>query len=150
MAKIIRLLTCLMVGLFLGGQASAAEFGTRDEAKAMTEHAVAFVKSHGPDKAFTAFNAGTDGFKDRDLYVFVYNKDGVCLSHGANPAMINKPLLGLKDADGKELIKEIVGVATTGWVDFKWRNPTTQEIMKKHAYVIHDGELWFGVGAYEK
>jgi cytochrome c len=150
MHKLFRLLTCFVIGFVLSGQASAAEFGSKEEAKAMTEHAAAFVKSQGQDKAFAAFNAGSDGFKDRDLYVFVYNKDGVCLSHGANSAMIGKPLIGLKDADGKELIKEIVSVPATGWVDFKWRNPTTQEIMKKHAYVIHDGDFWFGVGAYEK
>ena len=150
MRKIMQFLAILMSGFFFCSIASAADFGSKDEAKAMTEHAVAFLKANGQEKAFAAFNSGAEGFKDRDLYVFVYNKDGVCLSHGANAAMIGKPLIGLKDADGKELIKEIVSVSITGWVDFKWRNPTTQEIMKKHAYVIHDGDLWFGVGAYEK
>jgi len=150
MPRIIRFLSCLVLGLFCSTYASAAEFASYDEAKAMTERAVAFVKSEGQDKAFAAFNAGTDGFKDRDLYVFVYAKDGVCVSHGANTAMVGKPLIGLKDADGKEIVKDIVNTPTTGWVDYKWRNPSTQEIMKKHAYIIHDANLWFGVGAYQK
>jgi len=150
MQKFIRLLACLVLGLIGWTHASAAEFASYDEAKAMAERAVAFVKSEGKDKAFAAFNSGTDGFKDRDLYVFVYAKDGVCVSHGANTAMVGKPLIGLKDADGKEIVKDIVAIPTTGWVDYKWRNPATQEIMKKHAYIIHDGDVWFGVGAYQK
>ena len=150
MLKIMRNLACLVLGLLWSAQVSAAEFGSYDEAKAMNEHAVAFIKSEGKDKAFAAFNAGTDGFKDRDLYVFIYNKDGVCVAHGANTAMVGKSLIGLKDADGKEIVKDIVTTPTTGWVDYKWRNPSTQEIMKKHAYIIHDGDLWFGVGAYQK
>lgn len=148
--KIFRGLLCLFVGLFLCSAAWAADFGTADEAKAMTDKAVAFFDANGKDKAFTAFNAGTDGFKDRDLYLFVYDKDGVCVSHGSNPAMIGKNLLALKDADGKELIKEIVAIPATGWVNFKWKNPQTQEIMKKKSYIVHKGDFWFGVGAYEK
>lgn len=150
MRKILTILMAALLNLSLLGAASAADFGSKDEAKAMTEKAVAFFNANGKDKAFAAFNNGSDGFKDRDLYLFVYDKDGVCVSHGANPQMIGKNLLPLKDADGKELIKEIVAVAKTAWVDFKWRNPQTQEVMQKSSYIIHDGDFWFGVGAYQK
>lgn len=142
----------MTVGLFAIGSvpALAVEYGSRDEAKAMAEHAAQFFTTQGKDKAFAAINDGTDGFKDRDLYVFVYDDSGVCVSHGANKGLIGKNLLGLKDVDGKALIQEIVAVKTAAWVDFKWQNPQTKAIEQKHAYVVRAGGYTFGVGAYDK
>ena len=44
-----------------------AQSGTAAEAKAMLEKAVAAMTAD-KTKALASFNAGTDGFKDRDLY----------------------------------------------------------------------------------
>lgn len=142
----------MTVGLLAIGSfsAQAVEYGSRDEAKAMAEHAAQFFTAQGKDKAFAAINDGTDGFKDRDLYVFVYDDAGTCVSHGANKALIGKNLIDLKDVDGKALIREIVAVKTAAWVDFKWQNPQTKAIEQKHAYVVRAGAYTFGVGAYEK
>ena len=49
-----------------------AQFGTAAEAKAMLEKVVAAVKADKA-KALASFNAGTDGFKDRDLQPFCFN-----------------------------------------------------------------------------
>jgi hypothetical protein len=47
------------------------------KAKAMLEKAVAAVKADNA-KAIPSFLAGTDGFKDRDLYPFCFNiSDGI-------------------------------------------------------------------------
>jgi len=55
----------------------AAEFGTREEAKAMLDKAVAAVKEN-KEKALAMFNNGESGFKDRDLYVLCANtSDGI-------------------------------------------------------------------------
>lgn len=128
----------------------AAEYGSRDEAKVMSEKAAAFFTANGKDKAFAAINDGTDGFKDRDLYVFAYDDAGTCVAHGANKGLIGKNLIDFKDVDGKPLIREIVATKTTAWVDFKWQNPQTKAIEQKHAYVVRAGNLTFGVGAYDK
>ncbi len=57
-------------------------------------------------------------FHDRDLYPFIYNLDGICVAHGARPALVGKNLIDLKDQDGKFLIREMVttakGRATAG------------------------------------
>jgi hypothetical protein len=51
--------------------------GTAAEAKAMLDKAVAAVKADKA-KALASFLAGTDGFKDRDLYPFCFQvSDGV-------------------------------------------------------------------------
>jgi cytochrome c len=147
-----KILKSLMIAVFLGAFCAQAvhaeERGTRDEAKAMAENAAKFVAANGKDKAYAAFNEGTDGFKSKDLYVFAYDPTGTCVSHGANKALIGKNLIGLKDVDGKPLIAEIVAVQTTGWVSYKWKNPQSGAIDPKHAYIVRVGDIVVGVGAY--
>lgn len=142
-------LAILLTFLVAVGVAFSADHGSKEQAQAMTEKAVKYYERNGRDLAFRAFNNGYDGFKDRDLYVFVYDQNGTCVSHGSNPAMIGKNLLLLKDVDGKELIRHIVSIETSGWVDYKWGNPVTRDIQRKSAYIIHSGKFWFGVGYYQ-
>jgi len=149
MRKLISIMT-MMAALFLGTvAASAADHGTKQEAQAMTEHAAAFLKANGKEKAFAAFDNGTDGFKDRDLYVYVYGLDGTCVAHGANAAMIGKHLIDLKDVDGKPLVHEIVAAPESGaWIEFKWKNPLSGDVQAKTAYNVKVGDVVIGVGAY--
>ncbi|HYD98588.1 MAG TPA: cache domain-containing protein [Alphaproteobacteria bacterium] len=149
---ILRALMGAILGLFLAGQALAAEFGTAEEAKAMVERALAAIKQNGPEAAFKQFEDPQGGFKDRDLYVFVYDMNGVNLSHGANKALIGKNLKDLKDTDGKFLIQEMIKLAAAGgdgWVDYKWQNPVSKKIEAKSSYVKGDGALFVGVGIYK-
>ncbi len=146
--KIFAALTILLAVLVSPVVTWAVEYGSREEAKAMAERAAQFFVEQGKDKAFAAFNDGTDGFKDRDLYVFVYDNAGLCVAHGANKAMVGKSLIELHDVDGKAIVREIVATKTTGWVDYKWPNPQTKAITGKSAYVVRSGDYVFGVGAY--
>ena len=59
--------------------AYASDMATPDEAKAMSENAQAAVNEMGRDKAFAAFSADDGGFKEKDLYVFCMDMDGVAL-----------------------------------------------------------------------
>lgn len=153
MRTIVAFIRLTLAAMLFAGSFAAAhavEYGSREEAKAMAEKAAQFFTANGKDKAFPAINDGTDGFKDRDLYVFVYDDAGVCVAHGANKALIGKNLLDIRDTDGKALIREIVAVKTAAWVDFKWQNPQSKAIEQKHAYVVRAGGYTFGVGAYDK
>ena len=49
MRKILTILMAALLNLSLLGAASAADFGSKDEAKAMTEKAVAFFNANGKD-----------------------------------------------------------------------------------------------------
>jgi cytochrome c len=150
MRKLLSAIFALFLVAVAAPAAWAGEYGSLGEAKAMTEKAAVFFKANGAEKAFAAFTEGSAGFKDRDLYVFVYDQSGTCVAHGANKALVGKSLINLKDVDGKEMIREIVSVKTTGTVDFKWANPQTKAVAQKHAYVVHAGDYWFGVGAYDQ
>lgn len=148
-------LVALFAGLLLAATATfAAERGTADEAQAMAKKAAALVKSAGKDKAFAEFNKLEPGpFKDRDLYVMVYDKAGVNLAHGANHKLHGKNLMELKDADGKPIVKSLVDVAFNGsgkgWVEYNWPNPVTKAVEAKRTYVERVDDVLVGVGIYK-
>ena len=147
------LLTLMIVSAFaiLPLNANASDRATKEEAKAMTEKVVAIYKEKGKDATFAIVNDKDDStLHDRELYVFVYDKDGVNVAHCQKEALIGKNLINLKDSDGKLMIKEIVEVKDAGWVDFRWQNPTTKKVEPKSAYIIHEGDYWFGVGIYKE
>ena len=125
------LLCALAVLSFTASALAAADQGNADEAAAMVKKAVAFAKVNGKDKLLAEVVNNKGQFVDRDLYISVWNSKAVVLAHGANPKLIGKDIIDLKDADGKYFMKEIVSKAASagsGWVDYKWVNPVSQEI----------------------
>jgi cytochrome c len=149
MINFIRKLAAIL-GLCLGISvgAYAGEVGTPDEAKAMAIRAADLLRSAGPEKAFPVFDKDAE-FHDRDLYVMVYDVAGKNVSHGANPALIGKNLIDLKDSDGKFMIHDFVAIKDANWVDYKWPNPTTKKIEPKTTYVVRVNDYLVGVGAYK-
>lgn len=134
-------------------QAATEDHGTAQEAKAMVEKAVAFLKQAGPDKAFAAFDdPANKDFHYKDLYIFVRSMDGNTVAHGANKAMIGHTNLDIKDADGKLYNKEIIEDAKTkgtGWVDYRWPNPVSHKIEQKSSYVERAGDYVVCAGFYK-
>jgi len=142
----------LMLALAGGGVAQAADQGSPAEAEAMVKKAVAYIKANGPEKAYEEFTNGKS-FKDRDLYIIVYDLNGKNLAQGANPKLVGKDLIGLKDPDGKPLIQMFVDLAKTkgkGWVEgYKFLNPVTQKIENKAMYLERVGDTLVGCGIYK-
>ena len=135
--------------------AATSEFGTKDEAVAMVKRAQEMFKKDGADATFKAISdPANKDFHDRDLYVYVYTLAGVCVAHGARPALIGKNLIDIKDQDGNYLIRAHVEVAKgpgSGWVNYKWPNPLTNKIEDKTSYVEKMGDDYFvGVGVYKQ
>jgi hypothetical protein len=130
----------------------AAERGTPEEAQAMVKRAVAYYKSNGLEKSIAAFQSAEPGpFRDRDLYVFMIDPTGVTLANGGNPRLVGKQVIDLKDADGKEFVKEYVKIGQTtkvGKVSFKYLNPMTKAIEPKVAFVEWIGDVMIASGAY--
>ncbi|WP_377703575.1 cache domain-containing protein [Pseudoduganella sp. UC29_71] len=137
----------------LAAPAYAADKGSANEAVAMVKKAVALIKSDGKEKAFAAFSdPANKDFHDRDLYIYVYDLNGVAVAHGVNPKLVGKNLLDMKDNEGKPMIQEMVKVAKekgSGWVDFKWPNPVTKAVESKSGYVERAGDLLVGSGVYK-
>lgn len=133
--------------------ASAADIGTREEAEALTERAIAAIQIDGKDKVFAAVNGKDAAYLQKDLYVFCVAFDGKTLAHGGNQALVGKDMSKLKDTDGKLFIQsqiELTKGGSTGWVDYKWTNPTTKQIEQKSSFVKKAGDDFYcGVGIYK-
>jgi cytochrome c len=131
-----------------------ASHGTADEAKAMVEKAVAYIKDVGAEKAFQAFgDPSNKDFHDRDLYIFVRSMDGNTVAHGANKGMIGHTSLELKDADGKLYNKEMIELAQSkgsGWVEYRWVNPMDKKIEQKASFIEKTGDFVVGAGFYKQ
>jgi signal transduction histidine kinase len=105
MKKLAILLGILALALGLE-VAVAADRGTKAEAVAMVQRAVAFLQTHGREKALAEFNNPKGQFIDRDLYVFAGDMQGRCLAQCYSPQMVGKDLTELQDADGGYITKE--------------------------------------------
>jgi signal transduction histidine kinase len=110
---------------------------TAKEAEAMVKKGVAYIKGTPRDKALADITDPKGQFVDRDLYLTVYNMEGTALAHGANAKMVGKNLIDLRDANGKEHIRERMQLAKTKaafWQDFSWVNPVSKKIEPKQMY----------------
>lgn len=129
--------------------AKSEERASIDEAKAMSENAVAFLKENGIEKSKIAFEAEGGQWHDRDLYVFVFSLDGVVQIHGANAGLIGRNIKTIRDVDGFKFVEAFLAVADKGWVDYKWQNPVNKKVEAKTSYIIRTGDMIVGVGAYK-
>lgn len=150
--RMLSLLAAVAICLGAFG-ATASDRGSKEEAQAMAERALAVFNEQGIEAVSGAvMDQANPDFHDRDLYVFIYSMDGVNVAHGAKPQLVGKNLISLRDQDGVELIREMVSVTEgggSGWVDYKWPNPTNNAIENKSAYVVALGDAHFaGVGIY--
>ncbi len=130
--------------------AVASEMGTPDEAKAMSESAATLVNANG-DAAFAEFSKEGGDFLVKDLYVFCMDMEGQMLSHAVKPGLVGKNLLDY-DKYGETLFVNMIEVAKggSGWVDYNWPKPGSEEITQKTSYVIKNDKGFFcGVGAYK-
>jgi len=151
-----RLWLVLFIGMFclsMVPSGQAGDTGTKDEAVAMVKKAIEFYKTQGKDKAFEEFSNPQGKFKDRDLYVVVYDMNMKCLAHGQKKSMVGKELLEFKDTDGKEFYKErqeLMKKGSTAWQNYKFMNPVTKQIEPKTMYLEKHDNLVFGCGVYSK
>jgi TRAP-type uncharacterized transport system substrate-binding protein len=129
----------------------AAEFGTRDEAVAMVRRVQEKFRKDGPDATFKAINAKT--WVDRDLFPWVYSlSDGTNMANALFPAVRGKPLIDLKDQDGKFIAQEWIRIATTppnhGWSNYRWPNPVTNTVDDNSAWIERMGDYLVGVSIH--
>jgi hypothetical protein len=131
----------LLFGAVLATQ--AAEFGTREEANAMLDKAIAAVKED-KERALAMFNNGESGFKDRDLYVLCANASDGTIT--ASPMSNGK---NLKDfGPGQEVMHN----ATEGQVreiTYWWPRPGSIKPLKKHTFYTKVADQICGVGYWE-
>jgi methyl-accepting chemotaxis protein len=123
----------------------------RERAIAMVKKAVSHLSAAGPQRAFDDFEDPAGLFQMGDLYVMVFDGQGVIQAHGRRPEIRGRNDWDVTDADGKHQTREVIEVATTrgaGWIDYRWENPRTGQIEPKSTYVEGCGDYIVGCGVY--
>lgn len=151
MKAVTRIFAALFLNLALLAAAQAEEMAVK--AQAMVERAVAYVQENGPEKAYQAFNTAGSEFFDGELYIFAYNSQGTTLALGAAPSLVGKDLSGLKSADGKLVIQDMIALAREqgeAWYEYDWAHPETRKVQHKRSFVklIPGTDVFVGCGYY--
>ena len=130
--------------------AQQGQFGTAAEARAMLDKAVAAVRAD-KTKALAAFNAGSDGFKDRDLYPFC--ADASTGTFTAHPSLRGQQIRDLKDAAGNAFGEQILRAGSTegqvNEVSYSFPRPGTTAPAPKVSYVTKVADQICAVGYYK-
>src|SRR5580704_12134669 len=137
MIRKLRFLATAAVGIFAATVASGADFATKDEAVAMVNKAVAYIKANGAEKAYPEIDKKGGMFTDRDLYVVVYGLDGHVYAHGANAKLIGTDQSKATDPDGKAYVAERISLAKKAqpfWQDYKFMDPLSHAVAPKQMY----------------
>jgi hypothetical protein len=140
----------IAVGVGVAGVAFAAEYGTREEAKALLDQVVAEMKK---DKAATIQKINTKGFNDRDLYPFCSGPDGKVTANGGIPEHVGEDQTKLEDSTGKPFGAEIRNVAKPGKiaeVSYMVKRPGGTDEVPKVSLVTQVEDQVCAVGYYKK
>ena len=141
-----------ILAIGLAGLAYAGAMGTPGEAKDMSLKAQAAVNELGRERAFAAFADPNGGFRDRDLYVFCIDMEGVLLAQPIKPELVGKNMYNFNKY-GDLLFQDMVALAKetgAGWVDYRWPHPADNQIRPKTSYIaMNDHGFFCGVGAYK-
>ena len=134
--KLSFLLCAVLCAIALNVNA-AGDKATAAEATAMVKKGVAYIKAQGKEKGYAEISNKSGQFNDRDLYLVVYGLDGTVHAHGANPRLIGKNIIDLKDMDGKPYVQGRVDLAKSKgicWQDYKYTSPVSKKIEPKSMY----------------
>jgi signal transduction histidine kinase len=112
------------------------------------------IEMHG-ESAFQLLRDPTGPFIAKDAYIFMTDMAGVELLNPVFPNLEGRSLLDMKDAHGKQLVREmleLVQARGSGWVDYLWPKPGESVSTRKSAYVcgarLGGRPVMLGCGVY--
>lgn len=146
------LVIAMALAIPLAGLAADESRATRADAEKMVKKALEAMKKNGKEKTYAEITAPAKTFVDRDLYIVVYDMNGVPLAHGQNTKQVGKHLLDLKDPDGKLFVKERVELAKSQgkfWQDYKFTDPLTKKVLPKQMYCERADDVVVCGGVYK-
>ena len=125
---------------------------TADEARQMVFDAIVHVHRVDYKVAVADFQNPHGPFIDRDLYVFIFDRRGFYVVHGAMPARDGVHLREIPGLDADKLLADAWAICDEeqgGWVAYSITNPLTGEVQAKSSYVVPlDEERLLGCGCY--
>ncbi len=125
--------------------------GTADEAMVLVERAIAYRRTTSADAFLRGITEPSQGFHERDMYVFALNNTGRYVAFGGNPAKVGTRVQDIPGIDGQGLLDAIVRQAdqAPGWVEYDITNPTNGKVQTKMSFVQKVDEVYVGCGVYK-
>lgn len=125
---------------------------TKENLQNFVKEAVAYARIYGKEDACSEFKDKEGLFNRGELYIYAYDFNGICVSHGSNSKLIGKDLSQLQDPNGIRIIYEMITILNRdgkGWLNFFWFHPATKRITPKLGYFEKvDSTWWLGSGIY--
>jgi Cache domain len=143
-------IVALVGALGFSSATGAQQSGNADDAKALLARAATAVKA---DKAgaLARFDDPHGGFKDRDLYVFCFDRNsGIVLA--GRPTAKGKDVRTIMDPTGKAFGQEMFANVKDGdviIVDYLFPKPNSIVPVAKESFVEGLGDVACGVGYYK-
>lgn len=140
-----------------GEETTARPLGAleRAEAKRATElldRAVEYLRMHGAEKSFAAFNDPQGAFVRGPYYVYAIGLDGFMHANGGSPlGLAGRNALDLRDAAGKPLIQDLLEQAkhsAGGTIEYRWLNRVSNRVESKVSEYRKVGNHVLCVGYY--
>ena len=136
---------------FLSIASFADDFGTKEEAAALLDRAVALLRVD-KNRALDLFTTGDGGLIQKDLYVFCFAPDGTVIAH-PNLVGVNAFDNDLVDVQGTQLGEAFFNAAKaggTGEATYQYARPTTgsDKEFTKTALMTRVAGIVCGVGYY--
>jgi len=113
---------------------------TSEEVIALVQQTKAAIENNSI-QTFEKINQAEHPYKNKDnpsLYVFVFDTDLNVVAHAIKPKIVGKNVKGKPDVKGKNFRDEMLEKAMkdgSGWVDYYFLNPKTNETEHKTAYI---------------
>ncbi len=110
----------------------------RDTAVAMVKRGVTHIAAVGLQKACDDFDDPDGGFISGQFYLSVFDLNGIRFANGMEPWKRGEHIIDLCDVDGKNYVRNMVTrarVSGFGWVQYKWKNPESQQVELKNTYL---------------
>jgi hypothetical protein len=116
--------------------------GTADEAHALVHRAAALVQESGLAAAARRFHDPAGGYRDRDQYIFVFDRQGVYQVFGSSPERVGHTVHSVPGLDGDLVLREFFAAAQRGgdWVDYEVVNPVTKVVDEKTSFILPLGQ----------
>lgn len=142
----------LAVVIFAGPVISSWAVSNSEEAKGFVMKAISFLKANGKEKTLAEANNPKGQFIKGEVYVVVMDLNATMLAHPINQKIIGMNVIDVPDTDGKMFRREIIETAKTkgeGWVDYKYKNPTSNKVESKTSFIKRADDMIFVCGTYK-
>ncbi len=124
-----------------------------DEAHDLAVRALAHIAEAGRDKAFADFHDAEGAYIDRDLYVFVFDRNGTISVFGSKPILVGQPAGSIPGLEPTTFLERAWAAADCGggWIQYDVVSPGTKEVTPKESFILPLGNTEFiGCGAYRR